>query len=228
MNNKPTWERNELDELKSRGYEINDPWDAINIFEQTIAEYTNAKYAVSVDSCSHALFLSMKAMNVDELTIPKKTYISVPMMARMHNINCNIIWDDKEWNRWYSINPKSNNTRTKLDIIDCAVSLYQNMYQPNSLQCISFHHRKPLNIGKGGMILLDDKDTTLWLRKVSYDGRTRTTMFDKDIINQWGYHMYMTPEDGARGLLLFEEFNESNKQIGSNQYPDITKFPLFK
>ena len=31
------------------------------------------------------------------------------------------------------------------------------MYIPGSYMCLSFHHKKPLKIGKGGMILTDDE-----------------------------------------------------------------------
>jgi dTDP-4-amino-4,6-dideoxygalactose transaminase len=220
------WERNELAELTARGYKINDPWNAITVFENKIAKFTGSSYAISVDSCSSALFLAMKYCDVTAITIPKHTYISVPMMAKMHSVNCNVTFQDTTWNKWYSLNPISNNSL--LDIIDCAVTLERNMYQNDTLQCISFQHRKPLKIGKGGMILTDNMDAASWLRKASYDGRDRSKMFNEDLIDALGYHMYMTPEDGARGILLFDEYIETLDIIGSVDYPDITKFTFVK
>jgi len=216
--------RPELSKLVENGYDINDPWDAINIFESRMAEYVGAKHAIAVDSCSSALFLSMKYLNVSAISIPKQTYISVPMMAKMHSDDCKITFTDTEWLKWYSLNPTSE---SNLDILDCSVTLERNMYQPNSLQCISFQHRKPLKIGKGGMILTDDADASNWLKKASYDGRDRTKMFKDDVIEMIGYHMYMTPEDGARGLLLLDDYSEIYSSIGSKDYPDITEFPIF-
>ena len=35
-------------------------WDNVDRFEEIIAEYAGSKYAVAVDSCTNALFLSMK------------------------------------------------------------------------------------------------------------------------------------------------------------------------
>ena len=220
-----SWHRSELEDLVKRGYTINDPWDAITIFENKIAEYTGAKYAITVDSCSSALFLSMKYCNVSEITIPNQTYISVPMMAKMHSQNCKVNFVDQEWKKWYSLTPVSDKD---LDILDCAVTLERDMYQNNSLQCISFQHRKPLKIGKGGIILTDNSDANMWLRRASYDGRDRNKMFKDDNIEMLGYHMYMTPEDGARGILLFDEYNAGNLEIGCNDYPNISKFPAFK
>ena len=217
--------RPELSELTSRGYTINDPWDAIGIFESKICKYTGAKHAIAVDSCSSALFLSMKYLDVRAISIPNQTYISVPMMAKMHSSTCKVNFCDTTWKKWYSLNPISDND---LDIIDCAVTLEKNMYQRNSLQCISFQHRKPLKIGKGGMILTDDDDASEWLRKASYDGRDRTKLFKDDVIDMIGYHMYMTPEDGARGVLLFDEYTAQRNEIGSIDYPNISKFTAFK
>ncbi len=49
-------------------------------FEQRLADYTGAKYAVAVDNCSNALFLALKYENIEgqEITIPSRTYPSVP------------------------------------------------------------------------------------------------------------------------------------------------------
>ena len=50
------------------------------MFEEEVATYTGAPYAVAVDSCSNAIFLSLMWNNVKGFTIsiPKKTYVSVP------------------------------------------------------------------------------------------------------------------------------------------------------
>ena len=34
------------------------PYEVVRMFERAIADYTGAPYAVSVDSCTNALFLS--------------------------------------------------------------------------------------------------------------------------------------------------------------------------
>ena len=49
-------------------------------FEQTVAEYTGAKYAVAVDNATNALFLCLKYLKIknEEITIPSRTYLSVP------------------------------------------------------------------------------------------------------------------------------------------------------
>ncbi len=39
---------------------MKDVWENIELFEELIANYAGSKYAVAVDSCTNALFLSAK------------------------------------------------------------------------------------------------------------------------------------------------------------------------
>jgi len=54
------------------------PYKIVQMFEEEIAEYTGAPYAVALDNCTDALFLCCVYSKVTEVTIPKKTYLSVP------------------------------------------------------------------------------------------------------------------------------------------------------
>ena len=56
----------------------NNPYKIVRMFEEEIAEYTGSPYAVSVDSCTNALFLVCKYLKVKKVTIPSQTYLSVP------------------------------------------------------------------------------------------------------------------------------------------------------
>ena len=51
-----------IDQLISEGL-IEDAWDAVDLFERTIAEYAGSKYAVAIDNCTDALFLCLKYLN---------------------------------------------------------------------------------------------------------------------------------------------------------------------
>ena len=57
---------------------MNNPQKVVEMFEENMAEYTGAKYAISCDNCTNAIKMSCEHMGVDEVTIPKRTYISVP------------------------------------------------------------------------------------------------------------------------------------------------------
>ena len=57
---------------------LHNPYKIVRMFEEEVAHYTGAPYAVSVDSCTNALMLVCKYLRVEEVTIPSKTYLSVP------------------------------------------------------------------------------------------------------------------------------------------------------
>ncbi len=45
------------------------PYNIVRMFEEEMAHYTGAKYAVSVDSCTNALFLCCKYLEVKEPSV---------------------------------------------------------------------------------------------------------------------------------------------------------------
>ena len=53
-------QRPELDKLKELGYHWDDPRDVVTMFEEKVAAFAGSKYAVSIDCCSHGLFLSLE------------------------------------------------------------------------------------------------------------------------------------------------------------------------
>ncbi len=53
-------------------------YEVVESFEKRVADYAGSKYAVAVDSCTNALFLSCFYLNVKKVKIPKRTYVSVP------------------------------------------------------------------------------------------------------------------------------------------------------
>ena len=194
-------QRQELILLKEKGYAIKDPRDAIDLFEKTIANFAGSKYAVSTDCCSHGLFLCLKYLKAKgDITIPARTYASVPM--QILHAGCKPIFEDYKWYGSYQLKP--------YHIWDSAIEFTEGMYN-GGYQVLSFQIKKTLPIGRGGMILLDDYEAYTWLKKASYDGRDLTIPYDEDDFICPGWHYYMTPEDAARGLLLFEKTNKQNK-----------------
>lgn len=209
-----------ISELRSHGYTFNDPWDIVDLFEQRLAEYAGSRYAVCLDSCSNAIFLSLKYLGITDsvVTLPKRTYASVAMQC-IHAGN-NIKFVDDNWQGLYQI-PNTN-------IVDSATRFCKDMYISNSLQSVSFHHRKTLKIGRGGAILTDNKDFVDWCRPMIFDGRNKRILHEVDNYSCIGYHMYMTPEDAAKGLLLFEHINDHNPDTGcASEYKDLSQQPIF-
>jgi dTDP-4-amino-4,6-dideoxygalactose transaminase len=213
-------QRPELDILKEKGYPIKDPRDAIDLFEETIAKFAGCKYAVSVDCCTHGLFLCMKYLNASgTITVPSKTYTSVPMYV-LH-AGCQLKFEDKPWFSKYQLKP--------YPIWDCALQFSEGMYEKD-FEVLSFQIKKTLPIGRGGMILTNDEKAYRWFKKACYDGRDLKAKYDKDDFEVLGYHFYMTPEDAARGLLLFEgvsKINEPCIKDPYNHYSDLTTKTIF-
>jgi dTDP-4-amino-4,6-dideoxygalactose transaminase len=188
------------------------------MFEEEIANYTGSPYAVSVDSCTNAVFLCCKYLEVKEVIMPKRTYLSIPMSV-IH-AGGKVKFEDKEWSGIYSLDP--------YPIYDSAKRLTSNMYIPNSYMCLSFHIKKLLGIGKGGMILTDNEDAVEWFKKARYEGRSEKFYKDDDI-DMLGWNMYMTPQQASHGLSLLQNYPEHVKDMGEeNGYRDLTEFSIFK
>ena len=195
------------------------PYKVVKMFEEEVADYVNAPYAVAVDSCTNALFLCMKWINVSGLNvhIPKKTYVSVPMSI-LHAGGIPVFMD-KDWSGVYQLYP--------FPIWDSAKRLTSNMYE-GDFMCLSFHIKKTLSIGKGGMILCDNYEAYQWFKKARYEGRSEVG-YKSDNIQMLGWNMYMTPDQAARGLALMQNYPENVEDLGENGgYKDLTENDVFK
>lgn len=206
----------------------NNPYNIIKMFEDEMATYTGSKYAVAVDSCTNALFLCLewqmkknKQENKNKeykIYIPKRTYLSVPQSIQRAGFK--LVFVDYNWKGIYQLKP--------YPIYDAAKRLTSGMYIPNSFMCLSFHIKKHLNIGKGGMILCDDKEAYEWFKKGRYEGRSEVP-YHSDNIEEMGYNHYMTPVDAARGLMLLQNYPEHVDDLPEKPfYRDLTEFDMFK
>ena len=194
------------------------PFEKVTFFEQKIADYYNAPYAVAVDCCTHGLELALRYTNATEITVPNHTYLSIPMLSNKLNIKRN--FTDNEWVDYYYI------TDT---IIDSAVYWKKSSYIKNTYMVLSFQYQKHLSLGRGGMILTDNKESAHTLRCMAYDGRDNTTgpWIDQEI-NNIGYHYYMTPETADNGInKLASAISTKPKQWSYMDYPNLTNFEIF-
>jgi dTDP-4-amino-4,6-dideoxygalactose transaminase len=197
---------------------INNPYKIVQMFEEEIANYTGAPYAISVDSCTNALFLCCKYLNVTKVVVPKHTYLSVPMS--IIHAGGKPEFKDIKWKGIYKLKP--------YNIYDAAKRFTAGMYIKDSMMCLSFHIKKHLKIGKGGMILTDNIDAANWFKKARYEGRS-AKMYHEDDIDILGWNMYMTPQQAAHGLALMQNISQFNEDLGENDgYRDLTEFTVFK
>lgn len=214
------FQRNELDRLRDSGYSFGDAREVVSIFEEKVARYAGCKFAVAVDSCTNALFLCLKYLNASgEVIIPCRTWLSVGLSV-MH-AGCRVRFESFDWRGIYQLRP--------FPIFDSAVRFTKGMYVSGSFQCLSFQIKKRLPIGKGGMILTGDGDAAEWFRCASFEGRHMNVPYNEDKISFAGWNMYMTPEDAARGLLIFDRLPEVNEDsCCQDDYVDISRNEVFR
>jgi len=201
---------------------LNNPYKIVKTFEDELSIYTGAKYVITVDSCTNALFLCCKYLNVETVTVPSQTYLSVPQS--IIHAGGEVIFDKRfsanKWKGIYQLKP--------YPIYDAAKRLTSNMYIPNTYMCLSFHIKKQLPISKGGAILCNDENAYNWFKKARYEGRSEKFYKDDDI-DFLGWNMYMTPQQAAQGLAILQNYPEHNEDMGEhNGYRDLTEFSIFK
>jgi len=195
-------------------------FDTVSEFEKLIANYFNAPYAVATDCCTHAIELCLRYEQYDNIEIPEQTYISIPFTAEKLGLK----WTWKKnyiWNDYYRL--------WNTNIIDAAVLWEKDSYLPGTYMCLSFQFRKHLNLGRGGMILLDNQEAYSHLKKMVYDGRSDDKPWGEQDIDMIGYHYYMTPETASLGIEKFKEvaFKEP-KRYQYLDYPFLPDMRVFK
>ena len=98
------------------------------------------------------------------------------------------------------------------------------------LYCLSFHYKKHLPIGRGGMILTDDKEVVDRLKMMRFDGRHEISL-KHDNATILGWNMYMEPSQAARGLALFDAIKDKNLpdlKVKDQKYPDLSNWKCFR
>lgn len=201
-------------------------------FENSLSEYTGAKYVVTVDNMSNALFLALyyehyvnKTIKTSEITIPNRTYPSVP---------CEIIHAGLKV-KWKMIDGETLTGAYQLEgsnVWDSALRFTSDMYIPKTHMCISFTGPyKHFKLSKGGAILTDNLKAYHWFKRARYSGRRECSYHD-DNLDMIGWNFYMMPELSARGLLLMNQFynlDGSKKQQKdlTLPYPDLSRFKIY-
>ena len=196
-------------------------------FMRGIVEFTGAKYCVLTNSCSNAIFLSLKYKQIigeieegSVVEIPSQTYLSVPAQIKLSGLQPKLVY--KKWVGQYEI----GNT----GVIDSARQFYKDMHVEGEFTCCSFHSQKILSTG-GGCILLDDKKAFEYISRLAWDGRDVFTDLSEDIDNIIGYHMNMIPEVAAQGIIRLSKLphlHPDNLNCGSKDYYDMRDYKAFK
>ena len=193
-------------------------FEIVTKFEKKLAKFYNAPYAVAVDCCTHGVELCLRYSKDKAITVPKRTYLSIPFLA--HKLNIELKWKDEEWIDYYYLTDR---------VIDAAVLWKKDSYIPGTFMNISFQFQKHLSLGRGGVILTDSKEAAEQLKMMTYDGRIPDVPWRNQNINTIGYHYYMTPETANKGLLKWDEAVKTQpKQWIVSDWPDLTQMDIFK
>ena len=193
-------------------------FEIIDKFEKEISEFFGSKFAIAVDSCTHGVELCLLMTNSKKIKVPKQTYISIPFLSKKLNIEME--WSDEQWVDYYYLTDR---------VIDAAVLWKKNGYIPNTLMSVSFQFQKHLSLGRGGIILCDNEDEYMLLKKMSYDGRLPNIPWREQDIDTVGYHYYMTPETAKLGLEKLEKaINNRPRQWVISDWPDLSKMKVFQ
>ena len=208
-------------------------YDVTDEFESQLAQYTGAKYAVTLDNMSNGLFLALyyeknitKSITTDTLTIPCRTYPLVP---------CEIIHAGLKVG-WKEVNGETLTGAYQLEgsnVWDSALTFTGDMYKPKSHMCVSFTSPyKHFKLSKGGAILTDDLKAYHWFKRARYSGRRECSYHD-DNLDMLGWNFYMMPELAARGILLMNQFYNMDGTKKHNEdltlpYPDLSKFKVYQ
>ena len=208
------------------------PYKITADLESALCEYTGAKYAVCVNSCTAALLLAVQwcADTIVQhrtrgilgysytVEIPRRTYVSVACAIRL--AGGGIRWRDEQWRGAYQLKP--------VPVWDCARRFTSGMYVAGQFQCVSFAASKILGAEQGGAILHDNAEADAWFRRMRFDGRTEGVDPMQDTFDLIGHHCLMLPSVAATLLVRLYHLPKHNEDLGPHNYPDLSKAPAFR
>lgn len=182
----------------------------VHEFEKKLADYVGMKYVVATDSCTSALFLSMKYEGVQRVGIPSMT---VPLVAdAVIEAGAELYFTDQI--DWVGSKYRLEGT----NILDSAHELERDMCKgmgDDIKVCFSFYPTKNIGSGDGGAIATNDKDFADWARQISTYGRNQGQTYK----NSWeyevdmiGYKRHYTNLQAVVCTEQLERLDETNKR----------------
>ena len=158
-------------------------------FEEKIAEFVGAKYAVSFNSATSAIFLLLLGKNI---TVKVPSIIPpVVINAIITSGNKYDFYDDTKWVG----NSYILHTFEDYKVVDSAQKLekdqFKNECNPEDLMIFSFYPTKPIGSCDGGMIVSDDYDKIMSLKEMALNGMSYSDNNWDRKIKFAGYKMYM-------------------------------------
>lgn len=177
-------------------------------FEEEFANYVGAKFAISLNSCTAGLFLSLKALGIgigDEVIVPSFTFaatVNVVVHTGATPVFADIKRDD------FTLDPKSVakciTDKTKaiipvhyagrkafidydLPVVEDSAHLIPKSGASKNLTAYSFYATKNMTTGEGGMITTNDEKIAGWLKKARLHGMSKDAWKRYDNQSKWRY-----------------------------------------
>ena len=192
-------------------------FNIVEVFEKKIAKFFGAPYAVAFDSCTHGIEACIYLTGANKISVPKRTYISIPFLAKKMNLS--LEWKDENWQDYYYLTE---------NIIDAAVLWKPQSFINGTFMSLSFQYQKHLSLGRGGAVLCSNQDEYNALKKLSYDGRLPNIPWRNQDISSFGLHYYMTPETAQLGLEKLKTAITSKPKIWVvEDWPDLSLMKVF-
>ena len=183
---------------------LHDP--IVDKFESAIANYVGAKYAVTFNSATSAIFLALLGKNT---TVKIPSIIPPVVVNAIHTSgNKYEFVDDIDWvGDSYTLHKFED-----YKIVDSAQKLEKDQFKrecnSEDLMVFSFYPTKPVGTCDGGMIVSDDIGKIQYLRELSLNGMSYSKHnWDREI-KFFGYKMYMNSLQAHIALNNFERYEE--------------------
>lgn len=160
-------------------------------FEYNFSHYVGAQYAVSLNSATNAIYLSL---------LGRKDIVYVPSMIPPVVPNAILLSGNKisfsDNTNWIG-NSYTLHRCEDYKIVDSAQKVERDQYKnrtnpkPKDLMIFSFYPTKPVGSADGGMIVSNDKDKIDYIRELSFNGTSFADNNWERRIKYVGYKMYM-------------------------------------
>lgn len=222
----------------------------VKLFEQTLAEYVRAPFAVACNSCTSALQIALEILGVgpgDEVILPSFTFIAtanavvhrgaVPVFAdidpRTYNIDPHAV-EKLVTERTKALIPVDQvglpadldpileiARRRNLHVLEDAACALGSLYKGrrvggiSEISCFSFHPRKLITTGEGGMLTTLSEELAMMARRLVSHGASVSDLArhqsDKPVVEEYpvfGYNYRMSDLQAAMGLAQFQKLDE--------------------
>ena len=191
----------------------------VRAFEEAVARATGMPHAVAVSSGTAALYVALRALDIgpgDEVLVPDFTFPATANAAEA--TGARVVVGDVRGDTWNLDLGRAPRARVAMPVDcfglpaelpdglvveDAACAL--GATRPGGLAaiaCLSFHPRKVVTTGEGGMVLCRDADLAARIRSLRDHGREGAGF------SRWGLNFRMTDVQASLGLAQMARLDE--------------------